>query len=61
MLRNFGLPLIALAGMLMFAAPRPASAQAGFGVTVGPAYPGPYSYYCSPYDDPYNCPAYAHP
>ena len=59
MLRRIGLPLLALAAMLMFLAPTHADARVGFGVFVGPSYPAyPYAYgypYAYPYGyyDPY--------
>ena len=60
MLKKVGLPLIALSGMLAFAAPKQADAQVRFGVSIGapvygPAYvaPAPVSSYNYPYYDPY--------
>ena len=56
MLKKVGLPLLALAALLMAVPAQKANAAVRFGVTVGgpayayPAYPGPYAY---PYSDPY--------
>ena len=70
MLRRIGLPLLALAAILMFATPKHADARVGFGVFVGPSYPAyPYAYsypYAYPYPgyyyDPYYYPnAYSYP
>jgi len=69
MLKKLGLPMIALAGLLTFAAPQKADAKIHFGIGIGgpvytapvpPAYPYNYNYY--PYDYgyayPYVAPAY---
>jgi hypothetical protein len=56
MLKKVGLPLLALAALLMVVPPQKANAAVRFGVVVGgpvyayPAYPGPYAY---PYSGPY--------
>jgi hypothetical protein len=57
MLKKLGIPMVALAGLLTFATPKPADARVRFGVTVGVpppyAYCSPYSPYCGPYAYPY--------
>jgi hypothetical protein len=56
MLKKVGLPLLALAALMMVIPAQKANAAVRFGVTVGgpayayPAYPGPYAY---PYPGPY--------
>jgi hypothetical protein len=59
MLKRLGFPLMALAGMLMFTAPKQANAEVRFGIGVGPAPAYAYDPYCSVYN-PY-CTAYAAP
>jgi hypothetical protein len=68
MLKKIGLPMIALAGLLAFAAPRAADARVHFGVSVGgPVYAAPapypygYGYAPAPYVDPYYAPTYVAP
>ena len=57
-LKKLGLPIIALAGMMMFIGAPKADAAVHFGVYLGgPAYPYAYSY---PYY-PYAYPSYAYP
>lgn len=58
MLKKLGIPVLALAGMLAFATPKPAEAKVHFGVTIGAPPVYPYAY-CSPYG-PY-CTSYAYP
>src|SRR5260370_1996498 len=62
MRRKIWVPLLALAAMLMFVAPTHADARVGFGVYVGPSYPGyPYAYsypYAYPYPGYYYSPYY---
>ncbi len=58
MLRRIGLPLVALAALVVLLAPSPAAAKShfGFGVFVGPSYPVyPYDY---TYPYPYSYPRY---
>jgi hypothetical protein len=56
MVKKVGLPLLALAALLMVVPAQKANAAVRFGVAVGgpvyayPAYPGPYAY---PYSEPY--------
>jgi hypothetical protein len=68
MQKKIGLPLIALAGIMAFGAPRAAEARVHFGVAIGgpvytaPVAPYPYGYgYAPPYVDPYYGPAYVAP
>jgi hypothetical protein len=67
MLKKIGLPIIALAGIMAFGAPRAAQARVRFGVAIGgpvyaaPAAPYPYPYAYGPYPDPYYAPAYVAP
>jgi hypothetical protein len=68
MLKKIGLPLIALAGIMAFGAPRAAQARVHFGVAIGgpvytaPVAPYPYAYAPAPYADPYYYPpAYVAP
>jgi hypothetical protein len=70
MLKKIGLPLMLMAGMLAFAAPRQAEAKIRFGISIGapiympPAPPYPYGY-SYPYpgfsSDYYAAPTYAYP
>jgi len=69
MLKKIGIGTMALAGMLAFAAPRPADAKVRFGVSIGApayAYPAaPYAYppyyygYPPAYVAPYYAPSYS--
>jgi hypothetical protein len=61
MLKKIGIPMMALAGALMFAAPHPAKAGVRFGVGIGvPVYTAPaYPVYPAPY--PYVAPAPVYP
>jgi hypothetical protein len=70
MLKKLGIPVMALAALLLLFAPHPAKAEVHFGVYLGapvysyPAYPvDPYAYsYAYPYSDYYSYPyAYATP
>lgn len=70
MLKKVGVPMLALAGLLAFGAPRAAQARVHFGVALGapvyatPVAPYPYAYpYAAPgpYVDPYYAPAYVAP
>ncbi len=65
MLKKIGLPMIALAGILAFGAPRAAEARVHFRVAIGgPVYTAPYPYYGyapAPYVDPYYAPTYVAP
>jgi hypothetical protein len=67
MLKKIGLPMMALAGILAFGAPRAAQARVHFGVAIGgpvytaPVAPYPYGYGYAPYVDPYYAPAYVAP
>ena len=65
MIKKLGIPILALAALLCFGAPRKAEAAVRFGIGVGvaPAYPYYSPYYAapvpySPYVDPYD---YAYP
>jgi uncharacterized membrane protein YgcG len=67
-LKKIGLPMMALAGLLAFGAPRAAQARVHFGVALGapvyaaPVAPYPYGYpYAAPYVDPYYAPTYVAP
>jgi len=57
MLKKLGLPVMALAAMLTFGAPKPAEAKVHFGVVIGA--PPVYNPYCSVYN-PYNCVPYGY-
>jgi hypothetical protein len=69
MLKKIGLPLIALAGIMAFGAPRAAQARVHFGVAIGgPVYTAPvvpypygYGYAPAPYIDSYYAPTYVAP
>jgi hypothetical protein len=70
MLKKIGLPMIALAALMAFGAPRSAEARVHFGVAIGaPVYAAPvapysygYGYAPGPYADPYYAPpAYVAP
>jgi hypothetical protein len=69
MLKKIGLPLVALAGIMAFGAPRAAQARVHFGVAIGgPVYTAPvapypygYGYAPTPYVDPYYAPTYVAP
>ena len=69
MLKKIGLPIIALAGVMAFGAPRAAQARVHFGVAIGgpvytapvAPYPYPYAYGPAPYVDPYYAPTYVAP
>ncbi len=70
MLKKIGLPMMALAGLMAFGAPRAAEARVHFGVSIGaPVYAAPvtpypygYGYAPAPYADPYYAPpAYVAP
>ena len=70
MLKKIGLPMLALAGLLGFGAPRAAQARVHFGVALGaPVYAAPVAPYAysypyvapNPYVDPYYAPAYVAP
>ena len=63
MLKKIGLPMMALAGLLAFATPRPADARIRFGIGIGgPVYTAPVPLdpyaYTYPYQDPYYAPQY---
>lgn len=66
MLKKIGLPMIALAGLMAFATPRPADARIRFGIGIGgpvytaPAPVSPYAY-TYPYDNYYYGPEYYGP
>src|SRR3979409_694046 len=65
-LKKLGLPVLALAGVMMFVGAPKADAQVRFGVYLGgPTYPYAYSYpngYAYPYYDPYAYPyGYSYP
>jgi hypothetical protein len=63
MLKKIGLPMIALAGLMAFASPRPADARVRFGVSIGgPVYTAPVAPYpyAPAYVDPYYAPAPAY-
>jgi len=57
MLKKIGLPVVALGGMLAFAAPKQAGAQVRFGVSVGAPVYGP-AYAAPAPVSPYNYPGY---
>jgi hypothetical protein len=70
MLKKIGLPMMALAGLMAFGAPRAAQARVHVGVAIGgPVYTAPvapysygYGYAPGPYVDPYYAPpAYVAP
>ncbi len=62
MLKKIGLPMLALAGLLAFAAPRAAEARVHIGVAIGgPVYAAPVAPYAYPYQYGYAPPAYADP
>lgn len=53
MLKKLGIPILALAALLAFAAPTPAQAKVRFGFSIGPAYPVSPYVYAYPYGYPH--------